>query len=58
VDAGVALSPDQRILGLKYKAEIPGLFKELMHKFDLQPQPSSKYRLAVAALELKLCLTS
>jgi hypothetical protein len=45
-------------LELKYKAEIPGLFKELMHKFDLQPQPSSKYRLAVAALELKLCLTS
>ena len=58
VDAGVVLSPDQRILELKYKAEIPGLFKELMQNFDLRPQPSSKYRLAVAALELKLCLTS
>ena len=58
VDAGVVLSPDQRILELKYKAEIPGLFKELMQQFDLRPQPSSKYRLAVAALELKLCLTS
>jgi hypothetical protein len=58
VDGGVVLSPDLRILELKYKVEIPGLFKELMHKFDLQPQPSSKYRLAVAALELKLCLTS
>ncbi len=58
VDAGVVLSPDQRILELKYKAEIPGLFKELMQTFDLRPQPSSKYRLAVAALELKLCLTS
>lgn len=58
VDAGVVLSPEQRILELKYKAEIPGLFKELMQQFDLRPQPSSKYRLAVAALELKLCLTS
>ena len=58
VDASVVLSPDQRILELKYKAEIPGLFKELMQKFDLRPQPSSKYRLAVAALELKLCPTS
>lgn len=57
-DEGMVLSPDQRILELKYKAEIPGLFKELMQKFDLQPQASSKYRLAVAALELKLCLTS
>lgn len=58
VHSGVVLSPDQRILELKYKAEIPGLFKELMQEFDLRPQPSSKYRLAVAALELNLCPTS
>ena len=58
VDDGVVLSPDQRILELKYKLEIPGLFKELMQTFDLKPQASSKYRLAVAALDLKLCLTS
>jgi hypothetical protein len=59
--AGVVLSPDQRILELKYKLEIPGLFKQLLQEFNLRPQPSSKYRLAVAALELKneaVCLPS
>lgn len=59
--AGVPLSPDQRILELKYKLEIPGLFKQLLQEFNLRPQPSSKYRLAVAALELKneaVCLPS
>jgi hypothetical protein len=58
VPGGIVLSPDHRILELKYKMEIPGLFKELMQAFNLRPQSSSKYRLAVAALELKLCLTS
>jgi hypothetical protein len=52
---GVVLSPGARILELKYKMEIPGVFKELMQTWNLQPQPSSKYRMAVAALELKLC---
>ena len=61
MEAGTLLSPDQRILELKYKVEIPGLFKELMQQFSLRPQPSSKYRLAVSALDLKpgvLCLSS
>ncbi|MFN0104643.1 MAG: polyphosphate polymerase domain-containing protein [Bryobacteraceae bacterium] len=49
----VNLLPGQRVLELKYKAEIPGLFKELMHQFDLRPMPSSKYRMAVEALELR-----
>jgi hypothetical protein len=59
--AGVALLPDQRILELKYKSELPGLFKRLMQRFDLRPQASSKYRMAVEALELRkaaLCLAS
>lgn len=59
--AGVELSPDHRILELKYKLELPGLFKQLLQEFNLRPQPSSKYRLAVAALELKneaVCLPS
>ena len=58
---GLVLSPACRILELKYKLEIPGIFKELMQRFDLRPQASSKYRLAVEALNLKadrLCLTS
>jgi len=50
---GVTLLPEQRILELKYKAEIPGLFKELMQQFDLWPTTSSKYRMAVEALELR-----
>jgi len=57
----VPLLPEQRILELKYKSELPGLFKALMQKFDLRPQASSKYRMAVEALELKkvaLCLVS
>jgi len=60
-NAGTALLPHQRILELKYKTELPGLFKVLMQKFDLRPQQSSKYRMAVEALELRKelrCLAS
>ncbi|MBL8237620.1 MAG: polyphosphate polymerase domain-containing protein [Bryobacterales bacterium] len=59
--AGAVLLPEQRILEIKYKLEIPGLFKELMQQFDLRPAASSKYRMAVEGLELKkeaLCLRS
>jgi hypothetical protein len=59
--AGVALMPDQHILELKYKTELPGVFKALMQQFDLRPQASSKYRMAVEALELRKeveCLAS
>jgi len=60
-DEGTVLSPDLRILELKYKLEIPGVFKQLMQEFNLRPVTSSKYRLAVESLELKqgaLCLSS
>ncbi|MBI2689679.1 MAG: polyphosphate polymerase domain-containing protein [Acidobacteria bacterium] len=53
-EEGMLLCPDQRILELKYRLEIPGLFKQLMQEFDLRPQASSKYRLAVTGLGLKL----
>ncbi len=59
--AGAVLLPEQRILEIKYKLEIPGLFKELMQQFDLRPTASSKYRMAVEGLELQkaaLCLRS
>lgn len=59
--SGSVLLPGQRILELKYKLEVPGLFKELMQKFDLRPQASSKYRMAIETLGLRkeaLCLTS
>lgn len=60
-DDAVVLQPDARILEIKYKLEIPGLFKELMHQFDLRPTAVSKYRMAVEGLGLKneaLCLSS
>lgn len=50
---GTVLLPGQRIVELKYSLEIPGMFKELMQTFDLQPQASSKYRMAVEALGLR-----
>jgi hypothetical protein len=49
-DEGLLLSEDQVILELKYRAEMPGLFKELIETFALAAQPISKYRLAVVAL--------
>jgi hypothetical protein len=58
---GIVLLPEARILELKYRLELPGLFKELMQTFDLHPGKSSKYRMAVERLGLKagaLCLTS
>ena len=50
---GVKLLPERRILELKFKLEIPGLFKQLIHQFDPRPETSSKYRMAVEALELR-----
>ncbi len=61
LDGATALLPEQRILELKYKREIPGLFKELMQTFNLRPQAASKYRMAVESLGLRqeaMCLSS
>lgn len=55
------LLPGQCVLELKYRGELPGLFKQLLQEFPLRPQGSSKYRAAVLALELTqgaLCLSS
>ena len=61
VDEGRLVTPEWRILELKYRLEVPGLFKELLQEFGLSPEPSSKYRLAVEGLGLRrgvLCLSS
>jgi hypothetical protein len=43
---------DQIILELKFRYGMPALFKYLVEEFALTPQPFSKYRLAVAVLDL------
>lgn len=49
---GSLLSKDHVILELKYRLEMPALFKELIEVFQMKPQPVSKYRLAAVALGL------
>jgi len=49
---GRVLAEDRIILELKFRRELPVLFKYLAEEFSLNPQPVSKYRLAVAALGL------
>src|SRR5439155_13777740 len=50
VERGTLLLEDQVILELKYRFDMPLLFKLLVEEFALEPQPLSKYRLAVGAL--------
>jgi hypothetical protein len=40
------------ILELKFRGELPSLFKELIETFALLPEPLSKYRLAMDAITL------
>lgn len=49
---GALISAEFAILELKYRREIPVLFKQLLQRFSLMPQAFSKYRTAVAALGL------
>jgi hypothetical protein len=44
--------PDRTVLELKFRVEMPAVFKHLVEEFALQPQAISKYRLAVPALGL------
>ncbi|MBI4660499.1 MAG: polyphosphate polymerase domain-containing protein [Verrucomicrobia bacterium] len=48
--AGQRLLADQAVLELKFRSQLPALFKCLIQEFALQPQPVSKYRVAAAAL--------
>jgi hypothetical protein len=49
---GAPILEKQIILELKFRYEMPVLFKNLAEEFALDSQPFSKYRLAAAALEL------
>jgi hypothetical protein len=48
--AGSAVIPSRLILEIKFRVELPSLFKRLIEEFALSPQPISKYRLAMDAL--------
>lgn len=41
---------DRIIVELKYRVQLPGLFKRLIEEFALEPQSASKYRLGMTAL--------
>lgn len=49
---GAPILENRIILELKFRYEMPVLFKNLAEEFALNSQPFSKYRLAAAALEL------
>jgi hypothetical protein len=48
---GIRLIEDMMVLELKYRSEVPSLFKRLVEEFRLRPAPASKYRIGVAALD-------
>ncbi len=50
--AGELVSDGYAIVELKYRHEIPVLFKKLVEQFELNPRPISKYRLAMTGLGL------
>ena len=52
VSNGLLLSEDRTILELKFRREVPVLFKQLVEEFRLNPQPFSKYRAATSTLGL------
>jgi hypothetical protein len=47
---GLLLLEDKLILELKYRCELPLLFKQLIEEFALSTQSVSKYRMAVAGM--------
>jgi hypothetical protein len=47
---GAPIVEQRLILELKYRHDLPVVFKRLVEAFMLQPQPASKYRLGIAAL--------
>ena len=49
---GELILKKQLVLELKYRYEMPVLFRNLVEEFALQAQPFSKYRLAVSSLGL------
>lgn len=48
---GLSVAPGRLILEIKFRIELPGLFKQLIEEFALSPLPISKYRLAMDVLQ-------
>lgn len=48
---GMRILEPSMILELKFRAEVPAVFRELVGEFGLRPQAASKYRLGIAALD-------
>ncbi len=48
--AGAAILPGRMILEMKFRVQMPAIFRQLAEAFALQPARLSKYRLAVDAL--------
>jgi hypothetical protein len=49
-EPGLPVLDDTVILELKYRRQLPVIFKQLVETFALRPQRASKYRLGVEAL--------
>lgn len=49
--AGVPILDNRMILELKFRRDLPVIFKRLITQFVLAPEPASKYRLGVANLK-------
>ncbi len=47
---GTPILPDRMILEMKFRVEMPAVFRQLAELFALKPERLSKYRLAVEAL--------
>jgi len=54
---GQPVASDRMILELKYRRDMPALFKQLVETFALEPQRTSKYRLGIITLGESTSLT-
>lgn len=52
-DSGIPLAEDRLIVELKYRHEMPAIFRDFVNTFALEPRACSKYKLAVPALRLR-----
>jgi hypothetical protein len=50
-DGAVRILEESMILELKFRAEVPSQFRQLIEQFQLEPQAVSKYRTGITALE-------
>jgi hypothetical protein len=48
---GFPLIADRCIVEVKYRVELPAMFRAMAEEFSLTPQPVSKYRLGLSALD-------